>query len=197
MFRQPITPTVKNLLFINIGMFVLILIMQGSNSSFDYFMPLHNMLTVDFKPFQFVTNMFTHFEPSHIFFNMLMLYFIGPMVEQRIGSKKLFIAYIVGGLLSSIIHAVVYSFIFPKGFYLLGASGAINTIFVLAGLYFSGMKMRLLFLPFEVPIGYLVAFFITIDILFLSSSVQSSTAHLAHLGGVLAGFILYYIWEKR
>ena len=197
MFRQPITPTVKNLLVINIGVFLLIALMQGGGMPWADFMPLHNMRSDYFMPFQLVSNMFTHFDPSHIFFNMLMLYFIGPMVEQRIGSKKLFIAYIIGGLVSSVIHAVVYSFIIPEPFYLLGASGAINTIFVLAGLYFSGMKMSLLFIPVQIPIGYMVAFFITIDILFLSSGAQSGIAHLAHLGGVLAGFVLYYIWEKR
>ncbi len=192
-----ITPVVKNLLIINIFVFVSIAITRMQLPELVYYMPLHRLNNPYFQPFQFVTSMFTHYSLGHIFFNMLTLFFFGPLVENRIGPRKTFFAYLIGGLLSAIVFFIFFSFIQPTNFHLLGASGAVYTIIVLAALYYPNMKAGLLFLPFQFPLGYMAAAFITLDILFFRSGASTGTAHLAHLAGAALGFILYYWWEKR
>jgi rhomboid-like protein len=193
----PITPVIKNLLIINVIVFFFIAITSMQLPIIRVYMPLHNFQSPAFQPFQFVSSMFTHLDIGHIFFNMLILYFFGPMVENRIGSQKTFIAFLSGGLFSAIIFFVVFSFFLSEPFYLLGASGAVYTVIVLAALYFPDRKASLLFIPVQFPLGYMAAAFITLDILLLKSGANTGVAHLAHLGGAALGFILYYLWEKR
>lgn len=197
MFNQPITPVVKNLMIINVLVFVVLAIMQSSNVPYGNYFPLSNYYSPFFKPFQVVTNMFTHFDLSHMFFNMLTLYFFGPLVEQRIGEKKTLIAYLFGGLLAGLIFFVVYSFLLPKGFHLLGASGSIFTIVILAACYFPEMKAGLLFIPVYIPLKYFAMIFVAIDLFMFSSGRNTGIAHLAHLGGVVAALILFSFWKKR
>lgn len=197
MFQNPLTPVIKNLIIVNVAVFVIIFIMQRANVPFYQYFPLYNLQSTGFQPFQFVSSMFTHFSIGHIFFNCLTLYFFGPMIEHTIGPKKTLIAYIAGGLFSAVIFFLVYSFIIPSNFALLGASGAVYTIIVLCAMYYPNAKAGLLFIPIQIPLKILVAIFITIDILFMSGRVATGIAHLAHLGGALMGFILYIIWNKR
>ena len=74
-----VTPVVKNIIIINVIMFVLTLfkeeIMIEKFALFYFGSPL-------FRPYQLVTHMFMHGSFTHIFFNMYALYYIGPMVEK-------------------------------------------------------------------------------------------------------------------
>ncbi len=70
---------------------------------------------------QLVTSMFTHVEPLHIGFNMLALYFLGPMLETVLGRARFLAVYLVSGLVGS---ATVMVFSNPH-VQTLGASGAI------------------------------------------------------------------------
>lgn len=193
----PISPVIKKLLIINVMVFVFIMITSMQLPGIANYMILHDFKHPLFYPFQFVSSMFTHVSLSHIFFNLLMLFFFGPLVENRIGEKRTFIAYITGGLFSAIIFFVFFSFFQVKDFGLLGASGAIYTIIVLAALYYPNRKAGLLFIPVQFPLGYMAAGFITIDILLMKAGANTGVAHLAHIGGAAMGFILYYLWEKR
>ena len=193
----PISPVIKKLLIINIMVFFFIAITSMQMPGIANYMILHDFNHPWFYPFQFVSSMFTHLDLSHIFFNLLMLFFFGPLVENRIGSKKTFIAYLSGGLFSAIVYFLFFSFLKMQSFGLLGASGAIYTIVVLAALYYPNKKAGLLFIPVQFPLGYMAAGFITLDVLLMKAGANTGIAHLAHLGGAAMGFILYFIWEKR
>lgn len=193
----PITPVVKNMIIINVVVFVLIQIALAQGVRADLIMPLHNFSDPLFQPFQFVSTMFTHFSIGHLFFNMLTLFFFGPLVENRIGTKKTFIAFMAGGVLAGIAFFLFNSFVNSTPFALLGASGAVFTILTLAACYYPNSKAGLLFIPIQIPLKYLALIFIAIDLFSFSSGARSGIAHLAHLGGAAVGFILYYIWEKR
>ncbi|MDA9773354.1 rhomboid family intramembrane serine protease [Saprospiraceae bacterium] len=195
MFRS-ITPVVKNLLIINVLMFVVIMSIEGAGLPFAQYLPLHNYGTSAFKPFQLVTTMFTHYDPSHLFFNMIGLFFFGPMLENRIGSKNTLIAYIAGGLFSAVIYLIFYTFIEYNGFSLLGASGAIYTIVVMSAIHFTNQRVQLLIPPIPMKLGFMAAIFITIDIIGFKVGAATGIAYLAHLGGAAMGFMLYYYWEK-
>jgi uncharacterized protein len=72
------------------------------------------------KPWMIFTAMFLHDTGGfwHIFFNMFALLIFGPLIEQKIGSKRFLFLYLIGGIIGNIIGLFFYPFA-------LGASGAI------------------------------------------------------------------------
>ena len=93
------TRWVRNLLIANVFVFFLQYTIPVITEAF-VFVPRFAL----FRPWTIVTYMFLHAGLSHIFFNMLGLFFFGPRVEARLGSTRFvqlyFIAGISGGLLS-------------------------------------------------------------------------------------------------
>ena len=94
MFRN-ITPVVKNLLLINIAVF---LVATFVFPSLDQWFALYNIQSTYFKPFQFLSYMFMHADFWHLFSNMFGLLIFGPLLEQFLGPKKLFILWMVSGM---------------------------------------------------------------------------------------------------
>src|SRR5687768_7853506 len=76
------------------------------------------------RPWTFVTYMFVHGDFWHLFFNMLGLFFFGPPVEERLGSKDFIRYYTICGL----IGGGVLAFIFAPTAMLIGASGALYAV---------------------------------------------------------------------
>jgi membrane associated rhomboid family serine protease len=97
----------KNIVIINVLMFVfkMILLQQGINLD-DYF-GLHDHLSPNFKPHQFITYIFMHGDLSHIFFNMLGVYIFGQVLEQIWGPKRYLIFYLLTGLGAALVQYVI------------------------------------------------------------------------------------------
>ncbi|MFT6338757.1 MAG: membrane associated rhomboid family serine protease [Halioglobus sp.] len=51
--------------------------------------------------------MFMHADISHLFFNMISLFFLGPTVEQSLGGKRFMILYILAGLIGTFAHIAI------------------------------------------------------------------------------------------
>lgn len=104
MFNFMITPVVRALLIVNFAAYVV--------SGF-LFPPLAELFSLkyifakDFYPFQFFTYMFLHGDFSHVFFNMLSLFFIGPMLEMYWGSKKFMYFYFIVGIGAGVIYSII------------------------------------------------------------------------------------------
>lgn len=92
-----LTPLVKNLLYINIGIWLVQYLMKVDLG--DRF-GLYFIASDNFNPVQFITYMFLHSlsSPMHIFGNMFALFIFGPLLEQFLGPKKFFILYMVTGV---------------------------------------------------------------------------------------------------
>ena len=86
----------------------------------DLFVFVPQMVLV--RPWTLVTYMFLHGGFMHIAFNMLALYFFGPRVEQRIGSERFFVLYVISGITGGLL-----SFYNP-GVPIIGASGAVMVL---------------------------------------------------------------------
>jgi len=96
-----LTVVVKNLLIIN-GLFFLakVAMPEFMNENFALFYPWSDA----FKPHQLVSHMFMHGDLSHIFGNMFALFMFGPLLEDRFGSKRFLIFYMVTGLGAAGLH---------------------------------------------------------------------------------------------
>ncbi len=189
-----ITPVVKQLLIINVIFYVFAVYITPN--IYDY-LPLHYFTDEDFKPFQFVTSMFMHGGTSHILFNMMSLFFLGPMVEQQMGEKKFLIFYLVCGLAANAAHWAMIYFGVISPVAVVGASGAIMGVFAAFAYYFPNIKLMLLFPPIPIKAKYMMIGLIAFDLFSGISGISTGIAHFAHLGGVLSGLLLIIFWNKN
>jgi len=107
MFR--LTPVIKNLLIINVAIYLVSLFLLSQNININNLVALYYPEAERFLPFQYFTYMFAHSLQSfsHILFNMLALVFIGPLLENLWGPQKFLTFYILTGLGAAIIYTGV------------------------------------------------------------------------------------------
>jgi rhomboid family protein len=190
----PITGVVKQLVIINVLVFL------GAN----FLLPDPvNMLAMwapyspNFRAYQIVTHMFMHANFQHILFNMLMLYFLGPMVEQALGPKKFLILYLVSGFGALGTHFLFSMLGVIPGFgAVVGASGAVYGVLIGFAVLFPNVQLMLLFPPIPVKAKYLALGLMVIGVVSGFGGYQQGIAHFAHLGGALTAFIILILWKK-
>ena len=95
MFR--LTPVVKNLLLINVAVFLGAMLLDLRNEVIQIF-ALFYIGSDNFKAWQFVTYMFLHADFSHIFGNMIGLLIFGTWLEEIWGSKRFLQYYLITGI---------------------------------------------------------------------------------------------------
>lgn len=184
-----LTDVVKQLMIIN-AILYFGLSLPVTSQFRDYFI-LFPMDTVYFKPIQLVTHMFMHASMGHLFFNMLALYFFGPMVERVWGPKKFLIYYLFCGFGAMVLHMIL-----GQHAPVLGASGAISGVVLAFAMLFPDARVMLLIPPIPMKAKHMVLLFLAIDLFMGFTSVNSGIAHFAHLGGALFGFFLILFWRK-
>lgn len=205
MFR--LTPVVRNLLIINVLVYLASVLAPKGDFGNCFGMPgayATNMVSgylslwsnaECFKPYQLFTYMFVHGGILHIFFNMLMLAFVGPILESHWGAGRFAMFYAIAGIGAGIFNIFVAKF-FGLGAFdtMVGASGAIYGLLMGYGLTFPEMELRLLIPPITIKAKYLVFLLGGISFLFDPSG---NTAHFAHLGGAIFGLILVAVWKNQ
>ena len=196
---MPITPIVKHLLILNVIFFLAIKLLPPNIGNM---MPFYSPATGMFQPFQVITYMFTHFDVGHIFFNMLSLYFLGPLVEVALGPKRFFGLYMISGLTGLAAHFLVWYLPYLTGqtdlaplFSVLGASGAVFGVTTAFATLFPDRELMLLFPPIPIKAWIMALILVGIGLYQGLSGSGGNIAHFAHLGGALAGFILARYWK--
>jgi membrane associated rhomboid family serine protease len=110
-YRAPLfgnlPPVIKNLLILNILVFLADMVLPKIGFDLTQYFALHNVQSPYFKPYQFVTHMFMHGGLTHIFFNMFALVMFGRMLEMVWGPKRFLIYYFVTGLGAAALHSAV------------------------------------------------------------------------------------------
>ncbi|WP_340063446.1 rhomboid family intramembrane serine protease [Ascidiimonas aurantiaca] len=138
-----------------------------------------------------LTSGFLHVDFTHLFFNMLTLYFFADVVIFNFGQPKFLIIYIVsllaGSLLALFFHKDEYHYS------AVGASGAVTGILYSAILLQPGMKLFLFFIPIPIPayvfgIGYLLYSIYGMKKRF------GNIGHTAHFGGAVGGYVTTLIF---
>ena len=86
-----LTPAVKWLLIINVGVHLLKIFFFQKGQLDILFSVFPTSIRADLQIWRLVTYQFLHGNGWHIFLNMLGLYFLGPTLEQHWGSKKFLI----------------------------------------------------------------------------------------------------------
>lgn len=207
-----LTPVVKNLIIINVIIFIaqqLAPKMEFASCFGNYnsgypqdvitgFLAMWKVNTPCFKPFQLFTYMFIHGDFMHIFFNMLALTFMGPILEEFWGTKKFLLFYMITGIGAGIFNIIIDRLLGVGGFsVMMGASGAVYGILTGFGLTFPNMEMRLLIPPISIKAKYMVFILGAIAIVMgFSNKAGDNTAHFAHLGGIVVAMIVIQVWKS-
>lgn len=97
-----LTPTVRTLLFINIGVFL-----ASTQLPALSVLALYPVGSPFFQPWQFVTHMFMHGGWSHIIFNMFGLISFGPLLEMRWGGQRFLIFWLACGIGAGVLYSGV------------------------------------------------------------------------------------------
>ncbi len=208
---------VKNLLIINILMFVAAFTFERFNIDLTDILGLHFFKASDFRFYQLFTYMFMHANFGHLFFNMFALWMFGNTLENIWGSKRFLLFYMVCGIGAGICQEVVQYIqyattlsnyatvnlgnqVVPMSTYLnmmntVGASGAIYGLLLAFGMMFPDSRIYLYFL-FPIKAKWFVVGYAVLELI-MGIGGADNVAHFAHLGGMLFGLILILYWNKH
>lgn len=211
----------KNLLAINVLMFLALLAFEKLGVDLNNLLGLHLFLAPDFRPYQLVTYMFMHGGFTHLFFNMFALFMFGKVLEYVWGSKRFLIYYLATGIGAAFVQELVQYIYFdtqlshysnvnigggvivPMLQYLntwttVGASGSIYGILLAFAMTFPNERLFVIPFPFPIKAKYFVLIFGALELVTgLSPHAGDNVAHFAHLGGMLFGIILILVWRKK
>jgi len=187
-------PVIKYLIIINVIVFIIEL--MGKQIAIGYNITVYDVLIryfslmplgYGFQIWQLITYQFIHGGFWHIAINMFVLWMFGIEVENLWGTKKFIIFYLMCGVVAGIAQLFLPPLIGEPLAPTIGASGAIFGVLIAFGMLFPD---RYIYLYFFIPVKakYLIAFFVLLEF-FSIDSPGSNVAHLAHLGGALAGFV--------
>ena len=181
------TPVVKNLLIINIVVFVVQIVSDGAVESWFYASGHPPVMALQL--WRLVTFQFLHAGVIHLLFNMLGLYFLGPTLERSWGSRHFLVFYLVSGAVGGAAY-VISSLLGVFSGVLVGASGGVLALLVACAILFP--QIRVILVMFPVPIRFAALLFAGLYVLNVLHGGQNAGGDLCHLGGMATGFLWVY-----
>jgi membrane associated rhomboid family serine protease len=188
-FNLPrITPVVKWLLIINIGIYLFSALI-GPLGDFlaTWFAVDTRKLFTALQPWRLVTYQFLHDTawPLHIFFNMLALFFLGPPLERHWGSRRFLPFYLMCGAAGGLFFLLLSGVGFLDRAPMIGASGSILGLLSACAILFPHFIIFVIFFP--VPIRVAAVAFAFLYMLLIVTRSDNAGGDAAHLAGMAAG----------
>ena len=149
------------------------------------FMTYHSSLLSPLTYVRFITHVFGHADWGHLVGNMSYILLLGPMLEEKHGSLKVFQTIGATALVTGLINYFAF-----KNIALCGASGIVFAFILLSS--FTRFKER------EIPLT-----FILVAVIFLGQQiyegilVQNNVSNMAHIFGGIVGGMVGYVFNKR
>lgn len=131
---------------------------------------------------------FLHADLMHLLFNMLTLYFFGPIVIEAFGEIGFLIIYLGSILLGNLFSLFIYQ---KQGWYsAIGASGGVSGILFAAIAVYPQIGIYFFFIPIPIP-GYIfgLLYFGYSVYMMLNPRQHDNIGHAAHLGGAFFGLV--------
>ncbi|MBQ1376889.1 MAG: rhomboid family intramembrane serine protease [Lachnospiraceae bacterium] len=142
---------------------------------------LKNFLTY----IRFFTHVLGHASVSHMVGNLMMILVIGPLLEEKYGSRALLLVILITALVTGIAHFILF-----PGTALLGASGVVFAFILLSSAI--GFRDR------EIPITFiLVALLYIGQQIYEGFFVKDNVSQLTHILGGIVGAVCGYHWRKK
>lgn len=132
MYRQRVPKATVVLIVINVLYFIYLTV-AGSSTSAQVMLEHGALFTesvlVDHEYYRLVTSMFMHFGIEHLFFNMLLFYYLGTLLEDEMGMGVYTFTYLFAGIIGNIASVMYYSATDP----FVISAGASGAVFGLVG----------------------------------------------------------------
>ena len=175
-----LSPWVQRLIVLNVGILIVTELVMPEVKYYLAFIPSQILI----RPWTLITYMFAHGDFWHLFWNMLGLFFFGPPLEARWGSRDFLKYYLICGL-----GGAALSFVVAPTSPIIGASGAVYGVMLAFAMNWPDAPIYIWgILPVKakylVGVLALISFFSTFD-----GGSGDGIAHAAHLGGIVAGLI--------
>lgn len=142
-----------------------------------------------------LTYQFTHSfrDPLHVLMNMLVLWFFGTMVEQRLGARGTLRLYLAGGAVGAAIHLGIAALQGQADVPLVGASGACYALLLYAACV--APRSTVILFVFPVRLWALAALLVGLGLyatfVEFATGYSGGVSHGAHLGGALLGALAF------
>lgn len=143
------------------------------------------------RPWTVVTYMFVHWDFLHLFFNLMLLWFMGRIFEDLLGGRRVLGNYLLGGLSGLALYVAgyntlpVFADLAPIST-IHGASAAVMAVLVGIAAYRPDLEVHLLLFG-AVRLKWVALVLVLIDLVSVRSSGNSG-GHLAHIGGAIYGY---------
>lgn len=190
----------KWIIVANITIFLIqnLLKLGNAQALWENYLSLSNSAIKSGYIWTFITYSFLHDTNNffHIFFNMIVIFFAGKTIEPLIGTRKFLKLYFWSALLGGISWSLLNTT--PQS-HLIGASAAgFGLMVFMCLMYYEQYLTVLLFfvIPVLVKPKWLLWSFVIIEAflyLFYEMPGKTVVASSAHLGGILGGYIMYYL----
>jgi uncharacterized protein len=166
---------------------ILIFILEYSFNLIDYlsFIPKYAFI----YPWTFFTSIFLHANLSHLFYNMIALFFFGSYLEKLVDRKTYLLIFFISGFFGNLLFLFTT---FDSSIPAVGASGAIYGIIGTLAALVPRATVYVYFTP--MPLIVIAVFWGLIS--FIGIFIPSSIAHSAHLSGLITGYTIGYILKK-
>lgn len=197
-FLNSIPPVIRFILLINVAVFILQyfvmeIIYIGGTPLSAYFFNYFALQTTNFSfsfvensfwPWQLLTFQFMHGGLWHLFFNMFAIWMFGMELEQTWGSRKFLFYYLLTGVGAGLVQLAISAG--PT----IGASGGVFGVLLAFGMM--NPERKIFIFPIFIPIKakYFVMIYAGIELFLGVTGTADGVAHLAHVGGAAAGFLL-------
>ena len=179
-FNAPVT-----LGFVFICFVVTLLGVLTGGGSTRLLLTYHSSLTNPLTYLRFLTHVFGHVGWSHFIGNASYLLLLGPMLEEKYGSKEMLEVIGVTALATGIVN-----FIFFWNVALCGASGVVFAFIVLAS--FTGFRAG------EIPLSFILVAIIFIgQQVYEGIAVQDNISNMAHIVGGIVGAVVGYNLNRK
>lgn len=188
--------------YLLIGLNLIFFLFQQGSNTLLYWLALwpiggtEQLGAPDFMAWQLVSYGFLHADFTHLFFNMFALYMFGLPLESSWGKHRFaqyYFTCMVGAGFIQLIVAIVTQSFYPT----IGASGAVFGLLLAYGLRFPNNVIMLLIPPIPMKAKYFVWLYGAAELFFGITGRMPGIAHFAHLGGMLFGLMLLWIWGWR
>ena len=141
-----------------------------------------------FRPWTLLTYSFFHSGISHLFWNMLILYYSGSIFLNLFKKDTFINIYFLGVIFGGITFVISY-LIFPafNGAFpsMIGSSAGVMAVLIFTCTYTPETEIRLIF--FNLKLKYIGIFLVAIDLVMIPYG--NAGGRISHLGGALLGFL--------
>ncbi|MBZ5547942.1 MAG: rhomboid family intramembrane serine protease [Acidobacteriia bacterium] len=207
MSLPPFTRAVKWLVIINAAVFLLVAVLEQFSSNLgetvSYYFALRPLLVLHGFLWQAVSYSFLHAGVLHILFNMLWLWWFGAQLELDWGYRKFLEFYffcVIGAALTTIVVSYTGFGGITPATPTVGASGGILGILMAFGMLYGDQEIWLFPIPFSVKARYFVVGIVFLTLYGAITATRhrgESVAYVAHLGGLLFGYLYVRFLPRR